>query len=119
MPKDLHVLLLDPLHLLGRGVGRRGAGRVGAGRAAVLAGGEHVRGEPVAAPEGAHVLAALAHEQLVLRDAHLLAVDDARALGPRAVPVLGVLLHVDLGQAGLLLVVGLLLRVRHRLPAGT
>ena len=75
-------------------------------------------GGALLAPELPHLVPSLAHEALVLRDAQLLAVDDAGALGPRAVAVVGVLLHVHLGEARLLLVEHLLLRVGHGLPAG-
>ena len=76
-------------------------------------------GAAVPAPELPHLLPALAHQGLVLGDAHLLAVDDAGALRARPIPVVRVLLHVQLRQPRLLLVVRLLLRVRHRLPSST
>lgn len=56
-----------------------------------------------------HLLPPVAHDRLVLADAQLLAVHQARALRPRLVFVVWVLLQVLLAQAGLLLVVGLLL----------
>lgn len=56
-----------------------------------------------------HLLAPVAHDGLVLADAQLLAVHQARALGPRLVLVVWVLLQVLLAQPGLLLVVWLLL----------
>lgn len=68
-------------------------------------------------PQLPHLVASLSHQGLVLGDAHLLAVYDASALGPRSVAVVRVLLHVQLGESTLLLVVRLLLRVWHGLPA--
>ena len=58
----------------------------------------------------------LPQESLVLGDPHLLPVHDARPLGSGPVSVVGMLLHVELGESALLLVIGLLLRVAHRLP---
>ena len=80
---------------------------------------EAVGVDAVAAPHLAHLLAPLLHQRLVLGDAQLLAVDDAGAFGSRPVAVVGVLLHVQLGQTRLLLVVRLLLRVRLGFPAST
>lgn len=65
-----------------------------------------------------HLLPPVAHDGLVLADAQLLAVHQAGALGPGLVLVVGVLLQVLLAEAGLLLVVWLLLEVRHSFPAG-
>lgn len=64
-----------------------------------------------------HLLSPRPHHLLVLADAQLLAVDDAGALGPGLVLVVGVLLQVDLAEARLLLIVRLFLLVRHGLPA--
>jgi len=69
-------------------------------------------------PELSHLFSPLLHEGLVLGDPEFLSVDDARSLRPRPVPVVRVLLHVHLRQSGLLLVVLLLVRVGHALPAG-
>ena len=70
------------------------------------------------APDVLFVLFPALDKGLVLGDLELLAVDHAGPLGPGPVPVVGVLLHVQLGQLGLLLV-ELLLHLRaHGLPAG-
>lgn len=47
-------------------------------------------------PQLPHLVASLPHQHLVLRDPHLLAIHDARALGSRSVPVVGVFFHVQL-----------------------
>lgn len=66
-----------------------------------------------------HLLTPRAHQLLVLPDAQLLAVDDAGPLGPRLVLVVGIFLQVDLAEAGLLLIVRLLLLIGHGFPART
>ena len=70
-------------------------------------------------PRTFHVIPATFHQRLVLGDLELLAIDDAGPLGPRPVPVVGVLLHVQLGELRLLLVELLLGLDGHRLPART
>lgn len=64
-----------------------------------------------------HLLTSWPHHLLVLSNAQLLAVDDAGSLGPWLVLVVGIFLQMDLAQAGLLLVVRLLLLVGHGFPA--
>lgn len=64
-----------------------------------------------------HLLSPRPHHLLVLADAQLLAVDDAGALGPGLVLVVGVLLQVNLAEARLLLIERLFLLVCHGLPA--
>jgi len=71
------------------------------------------------APQVLHLLLPAPHQGLVLGDLELLAVDDAGPLGPWPVPVVGVLLHVQLGELRLLLVELLLGLDGHRLPART
>ena len=87
----------------------------------------------VLTPQLPHLLPPGLHQRLVLGDPELLAVHYAGPLGPRPVPathqsagasavwavspVVGVLLHVQLGQLGLLLVEKLLLCVGHCLPS--
>jgi hypothetical protein len=67
-------------------------------------------------PELFHLLPPTAYERLVLRDLELLAVEDAGALGAGPVAIVGMLLHVELAQLSLPLVVQLLLGRWHRLP---
>lgn len=64
-----------------------------------------------------HLLPPRPHHLLVLADAQLLAVDDAGALGPGLVLVVGILLQVDLAEPCLLFIIRLFLLVRHGLPA--
>ncbi len=94
------------------GEGGRGGGGGGGGGAVMLS-------SPGAllAPELPHLFPAPLHETLVLGDPQLLSVDDAGPLGSGPVPVVRVLLHVELGELGLLLVVALLVSVGHGLPA--
>lgn len=47
-------------------------------------------------PQLPHLVASLPHQHLVLGDTHLLAINDASALGSRSVPVVWVFLHVQL-----------------------
>lgn len=64
-----------------------------------------------------HFLPPVPHDGLVLPDAQLLAVYQARALRPGLVLVIRVLLQVLLAEAGLLFIVWLFLEVGHRFPA--
>lgn len=64
-----------------------------------------------------HLLPPRPHHLLVLAYTQLLAVDDAGALGPGLVLVVGILLQVDLAEPCLLLIKWLFLLVRHGLPA--
>jgi hypothetical protein len=68
-------------------------------------------------PELLHLLPPTAYERLVLRDLELLAVEDAGALGAGPVAIVGVLLHVELAQLSLPLVIQLFLGRWHRLPS--
>lgn len=68
------------------------------------------------APQLSHLIPPLSHQSLVLRDPHLLAVNDASTLGSRPVAVVRVFLHMQLAQTGLLLIVGLLLGIGHGFP---
>lgn len=69
--------------------------------------------------ELSHLLTSRTHQLLVLSDSQLLAVDDAGSLRPRFVLVVGIFFQMYLAQAGLLLVVRLLLLVGHGFPART
>ena len=79
------------------------------GRAGILAGS--------GAPQLAHFVATLTHQHFILRNTHLLSVHDAGAFRTRPISIVRVLLHVQLRQSRLLLVVRLLVRIRHRFPA--
>lgn len=64
-----------------------------------------------------HLLPPRPHHLLVLADTQLLAVDNAGALGPGLVFVVGILLQMDLAEPCLLFIIRLFLLVRHGLPA--
>lgn len=64
-----------------------------------------------------HFLPPVPHDGLVLPDAQLLAIHQARALRPGLVLVIWVLLQVLLAEAGLFFIVWLFLEVGHRFPA--
>ncbi len=60
--------------------------------------------------------AAVTHEFFILGNSKSFSIDNAGPLWPRAITVVGVVLHVLSAQPRLLFVVGLLLLRRHGLP---
>lgn len=70
-------------------------------------------------PQLPHFVPPLAHQRLVLGYPHFLAIHNACPLWSGTIPVVRVLLHVQLGQPRLFLIVRLFVRVRHRLPPGS
>lgn len=104
----VRALLIEAGRVFGRVVHVWRAGlvvAVGKGRRSSVAG---RAGSVTAAPHLAHLIAPLPHQHLVLGDAHLLAVDDASALGTRSVTVVRMLLHMQLRQPRLLFIIRLL-----------